>query len=173
MAALEDVQRLFLKQHLLELREVVRQARRLTVGHHGDAVGESLGYILRALSSLDAVRRELCELRVVNGMEAAMRNQEGLAVTCGIRKSADVGQKALGPGNVKLSVGQHEVGLSIHFPEDDVVSQSVALSQAGSLMELTLLPHTIQGHARICRRDFWDGPRELAWKSPAIGKFVY
>src|SRR2546429_5502317 len=105
MAALEDVQRLFLKQHLLELREVVRQARRLTVGHHGDAVGESLGYILRALSSLDAVRRELCELRGVNGMGAAMRNQEGLAGAVGIRQSAEVGPKATRPWDAKHSVG--------------------------------------------------------------------
>ena len=75
MAALEDVERLLLKQHLLKLREVTGQTRRLMVGDDRDFVRESLGYIFRALGSLNAVRRELCELRVVNGMKAAVRNR--------------------------------------------------------------------------------------------------
>jgi hypothetical protein len=58
-------------------------------------------------------------------MKAAVRNQEDLAVTRGIREAADVRQKTLGPGNVEFATGQHEVGLSIHFPEDDVVSQNI------------------------------------------------
>jgi hypothetical protein len=125
VAALEDVERLLLKQNLLELRKIVGQARRLAVGHDSDSVCESLGYIFRAVGSLDAVGREQRELRVINGMKAAVRNQEDVAVTRSIREATDIGQKPLGPGNVKLSVGQHEVGLNIHLPEDNVVSQSV------------------------------------------------
>src|SRR5712692_3225761 len=162
VAALEDVERLLLKQDLLKQREVIGQARRLAVGHNGDFVSESLGYILRAVGSLDAVRRELCELRVVNGMKAAMRNQEDLTVTRNISKTTDVGQKALGPGNVKLSVGQHEVGLSVHFPEDDVVSQSVCPGEFSGSSLSGSHPNFKGGGSRV--RGFGTG-RKLTWKT--------
>src|SRR6266851_5818952 len=102
-------------------------------------------------------------------MKAAVRNQKDLAVTGGVRKATDIGQKAFGPWDVKLSVGQHEVGLSIHFPEDDVVSQSVCPGEFSGSSLSGSHPNFKGGGSRV--RGFGTG-RKLTWKTFGE-KFVY
>ena len=66
------------------------------------------------------MRRKDRELRVVFGVIAAVRDQKDAALAGGIGEPANVGQQLFGAGHIELAARQHEIGLGIDFPENDV-----------------------------------------------------
>ena len=66
------------------------------------------------------MRREDGELRVILSVIAAVRDQKDAALARGIGEPANVGQQFFGAGHVELPARQHEIGLGIDFPENDI-----------------------------------------------------
>ena len=64
--------------------------------------------------------REGSELRVILGVKAAVRHQKNAALAGGIGEAANVGQQLFGAGHVELAARQHEIGLDVYFPENDI-----------------------------------------------------
>ena len=66
------------------------------------------------------MRRKGGELGIVLGVIAAVRNQKDAVLAGGVGEPADVGEQFLGAGHIELAAGQHEIVLSVHFPENNI-----------------------------------------------------
>src|SRR4029077_6944674 len=75
---------------------------------------------VRARSSFYAVWWKSLELRIVLGVEAAVRDQKDAALARGIGELANIGQQAFGTRHVEFAAGEHEVCLRVDFPENSV-----------------------------------------------------
>jgi hypothetical protein len=53
-------------------------------------------------------------------VEASVRNEEDVFVVRGSREFCDVGEQLLGSGHVEFPARQHEVGLGIDFPQNQI-----------------------------------------------------
>jgi hypothetical protein len=53
-------------------------------------------------------------------MEASVRNEEDMFVVRGCCEFCDVGEQFLSARHVEFSTGQHEVGLRVHFPQNQI-----------------------------------------------------
>lgn len=45
----------------------------------------------------------------------------------GVSQAADIGKQLLSARNIEFAAGQHEIGLGVDFPQNDVVAHSVGL----------------------------------------------
>src|SRR5580704_3716806 len=104
--------------NLLILGEITGQRRRGVVRDGGDLLRQRLGNIGGTWRALDAVRRKCFELGIVFPVVAAVGDKKDTALAGGVGEPADVGEQAFSAGYVELSVGQHEVGLGVDFPEN-------------------------------------------------------
>jgi len=118
VVAFENVERLLFQQDLLEFFKVIRQFRRGMVWDRDVFFGERLGYQLRARRFLNAMRRELRELRIVFGVNAAVRNQKHAPLACCVGEPPDIVQQLFRAGNVQFAARGHEVFLRVHLPEN-------------------------------------------------------
>ena len=139
MAALKHIQRLLLEDDLLILRKIFRQPGLVIVFYPNEIIRQSSRHKLRARRAFQAVRWKLLELGIIRRMKAAMRNQENFALTRRIRQPANIGQKFLSSGNVKLPAGQHKIGLYIHFPKNKVTRLHSALRRLDAKLGAQLL----------------------------------
>ena len=49
-------------------------------------------------------------------------SSENMALARDVGEPADIGEQALGAGDIEFAARQHEVGLSVDLPENDVVA---------------------------------------------------
>jgi hypothetical protein len=49
-----------------------------------------------------------------------MRNKKDMALAGGIRKLSDVQKQLFGAGHIERSAWQHEIGLRVDFPENQI-----------------------------------------------------
>src|SRR5450759_4392053 len=101
MASLKNIERLLLQDNLPILEKIFRQLRVGVVFHPNEIVRQRFRNQLRPSRSLQAMWRELLELRVVGRMKVSMRQQKHFAAPRRVRQFADVGQEFLGSGNVE------------------------------------------------------------------------
>jgi hypothetical protein len=66
------------------------------------------------------MRGEYGELGIILGVIAAMRDQKNAVLPGGIGEPTNVGQQFFGPGHIQLAARQHEIGLDVHFPENEI-----------------------------------------------------
>ena len=92
------------------------------VGNHGDILSKSFRDELCALRAFYTVRGKGSELRIVGRVNAAVRDEQNMALARDVGEPADIGEQALGAGDIEFAARQHEVGLSVDLPENDVVA---------------------------------------------------
>ena len=151
MATLKDIQRLLLQNDLLMLGKIFGQLGVGVVFHASDIVRQCLRNKVRSGRAFQTVRRKLLELRIIRRMKASMRNQENFVAPRRVRQLADVGQKFLRSGNVKLAARQHKIGLHIHFPKNVVARLHGTLRRidAGNT-----IPSPLAKPIQVARRSF-------------------
>ena len=122
VVAFEDVQRVLVQMELVEFREIFRQTGGRVIRNDGDFFGARLGDEFRARGAFDAVRRKLLKFRIVRSVNAAVGDEQDVTRAGGIGKALNIRDQSLRAGNIELAIGQHEVGLRVYFPENDVVA---------------------------------------------------
>src|SRR5215468_5263718 len=90
--SLEDIQGLFLEQHLLVREQVVRKGASRIVWNTRNFLRHGMGHEIAARGSLNAMRGENLEFRIILGMVAAMRHHEDTTFAGGVRKFLNVGK---------------------------------------------------------------------------------
>lgn len=121
MTALENIQRLLFQNDLLMAREILGKFGGGFIRYRDEFFGYRLRHQSCAGGATDAVRRKLREFRIVDLMDAAVRNQKDAPFARRVREAMNFRQKLLGPGHVKFAARLHEIFLRVHRPEDYVV----------------------------------------------------
>ena len=70
-----------------------------------------------SLSSHQAMRRILAELRVILDVGVSGGNDGNRVIRSVLGEPAKIGNDLLGPGNVEFSLGRQEVNLRVHVPK--------------------------------------------------------
>ncbi len=112
-------ERLFLDHDLRRVENIVWQRPPRIIRNRARIRSQSFRNDLRSRRSAQAVRRESREFGVAFRMRVAARHEKYSCVGGPANEALDIGNNLLRARDVKFASGQHEIRLSVHFPEDD------------------------------------------------------
>src|SRR5579871_2094657 len=120
MARLKNVEGLLFEQDLLVRRQIGRKLGLSIIRNAGNLVGKCLGHELGSGSAFYAVRGKYFEFRIVRSVKASVRHEKDSILTHCVGEATDIGKQFFSARHIEFSAGQHEIGLHIHFPKDEV-----------------------------------------------------